>query len=270
MTKDRHTSCSCNTAFVFFRDTCTPTESVYLNVTGVLRLPLGEFRDAELKQILLDGFSVYLNFSKEFITTTVFTDKEALRNDTGETMNGSNSSSGRRRLLFDKPLEFYFSSQFQIEKDDKLMYEKILNFTKHAIDSIKMIIDANGYEIDLQKAELTQGHFDANGKPLSKCADGQNRLLDLFKKFLFCYVPPTLEPEQAKSLWWLWIVLGAGLLAVIGGVLVFRRPGHRAQATKQPVQEQRPLLPQSAMFPARLQVPATVSFEYQLLPGHLI
>ena len=278
VTKDRHTSCSCNTAFVFFRDTCTPTESVYLNVTGVLRLPLGEFRDAELKQILLDGFSAYLNFSKEFITTTVFRNTEVVSNDTDNSVNesninASNASATRRRLLFDKPLAFNFTSQFQIEQNDKITYAKILNFTRDAIDTIRTILDANGYEIDLQKAELTPGHFDANGKPLSKCADGQNRVLDLFNKLLFCNVRiPTLEPEQANSLWWLWLALGAGLAAVIVGVVVFRRPGHRAPATtsvRNRAQEQIPLI-QNAMLPARLLVPATVSFEYQLVRGHLI
>jgi len=70
-TKDNHTSCSCNTAFVFFNDVCTATEAVYLNVTGVLQLPQGEFTDAQLVQILLDGFSAYLNYSKEFITIII-------------------------------------------------------------------------------------------------------------------------------------------------------------------------------------------------------
>ncbi len=109
--QENHTSCSCNTAFVFFKDTCTPTEEVYLNVSGVLQLPLGKYRDWKLKQILVDGFSAYLNVSKGFITATVLQDDE-VADDTGENVSAGNSSYLRRRLLYDRPVQFWICAAF--------------------------------------------------------------------------------------------------------------------------------------------------------------
>jgi len=273
VTQHNHTSCSCNTAFVFFKDTCTPTEPVYLNVSGVLQLPLGQYRDSELKQILVDGFNTYLNVSQDFITTTILQETEAVAEDTTEIVGAGNSSYGRRRLLYDHPVEYNFTAQFQIEMNDKETYAKIENFSKHAVDTIRSFTDANGFRIVLNQAELRQGYFTADGKPVSRCADGQNRVLDFFNKLLFCRVR-TVEPENKPGLWWLWLVLGAALGLIIVAVVVFRKPGHApvkaapAHGSMQHVGvDMRPL---SATFPAKLLFPATVSFEYHRVPGHLI
>jgi hypothetical protein len=271
VTKDQHTSCSCNTGFVFFRDTCTATESVYLNVSGVLQLPLGEFRDAELKKILLDGLSAYLNYSKDFITISIGANN-AMKNETdGNSTNVSSNSSSMRRLLFDLPLEFYFIALMQIEKDDKYMYAKIKNLTN---DAVKTITDANGFQMLLNKAEFTSGYFTADGKPVSKCADGQNRIADFFNKLLFCDIRiPTVGPEEKPQLWWLWLVVGAACAAITTAVVLFRKKGHVPRQTAERQQTQQTTVEmarRSAMFPAKLLCPATVSFEYQLVPGHLI
>jgi hypothetical protein len=268
--RENHTSCSCNTAFVFFKDTCTPTEAVYLNVSGVLQLPLGQYRDWQLKQILVDGFSAYLNVSKDFITATVLQDDE-VADDTGENVSAGNSSYRRRRLLYDRPVQYNFTVQMQIEKNDMVTYAKIENFTKNAIDAIKSIMDPNGYLIVLQEAELTPGYFTADGKPVSKCEDGQDRVLDFLKKILFCDVRTSVvEVEEKPALWWLWLVVATVLALIIVVVVVYRSQGHKATACAQPRSMQAPPSRQHAMFPAKLHFPATVSFEYHLVPGHSI
>jgi hypothetical protein len=235
---------------------------MYLNVTGVLEMPLGEFTYVYVKGILADGFSAYLNFSREFITVFV------LQN----TDNATNLSASRR-LLYDRPVEYNFTAQFQIEINDKETYAKIENFTKHAVDTIRSITDANGFRIVLNQAELWQGYFTADGKPVSRCADGQNRVLDFFNKLLFCRVR-TVEPENKPGLWWLGLVLGAALGLIIVAVVGFRKPGHapvKAAPAQVPMQHVGvDMRPHGATFPAKLLFPATVSFEYQRVPAHLI
>jgi len=266
VTQHNHTSCSCNTAFVFFKDTCTPTESVYLSVSGVLQLPQDEYTDADLRRILADGFSEYLNFSREFITISVSQD-----NQDANDASAGNSSAARRRLLYDRPVEYNFAAQFQVEMNDRPTYLKIENFTKHATDTIKSIMDANGYVIVLNYAALLQGYFTADGKPISKCEDGRDRVLDFLKKLLFCDVrTPSGEVAKKPALWWLWLVLAAVLALIIAAVVVFRSHDHQATARRTARRRTAAASQQQAMFPAKLHFPATVSFEYHLLPGNSI
>jgi hypothetical protein len=157
----------------------------------------------------------------------------------------------------------------QIEKDDKYMYAKIKNLTN---DVVKTITDANGFQMLLNKAEFTQGYFTADGKPVSKCADGQNRIADFFNKLLFCDIRiPIVDPEKKPGLWWLWLAVGAGCAAIIVAVVVFRKKGHgREPENTTHTGSGTEMRRQDAMFPAKLLFPATVSFEYQLVPRHLI
>jgi len=263
---DKHTSCSCNTAFVFFNDTCTATEAVYLNVTGVLQLPQGTFSDSELQRILLDGFSAHLNFSKEFITIIVSQNREEVSNGTDAT-----ASTSGRRLLYDLPFGYFFAALWQIARNDKLTYAKVEKFTRDARNESITITDANGYRIVLWGAELLEGYFTADGKPVSKCPDGQTRVQDFSNKRLFCNERTQIvEPEQAQGLWWLWLVLAVVLGGLISGVFVFRHPGHTASSYERGREMTGPASTNLAMFPAKLQCPATVSFEYHMVPGHLI
>jgi 23S rRNA G2069 N7-methylase RlmK/C1962 C5-methylase RlmI len=158
----------------------------------------------------------------------------------------------------------------QIEKDDKAMYAKIKNLTN---DDIKTITDANGFRMLLNKAEFTPGWITLDGKSVSKCADGQNPIADFFNKLLFCDIRrPMIELQKKQDMWWLGLVVGAGCAAIIVAVVVFRKKGHvpRHTAQTQHAAVQVEMAPGRAMFPARLLYPATVSFEYQLVPGHLI
>ena len=70
-TRKNHTTCACNTGFVFFKGVCTQTKDVYMNVSGILQMPYGIFSTSQLQAILEDGMSTYLNFSMEFITIFV-------------------------------------------------------------------------------------------------------------------------------------------------------------------------------------------------------
>jgi hypothetical protein len=147
---------------------------VYLNVTGVLQLPQGEFTDAQLVQILLDGFSSYLNYSKEFITI-IINHKDNLEyvanvnasnvssnssndtgnasndtgnasndadysydyayNDTGNASNDTGNASYRRLLLANFPVEFDYTALMKIKMDDKITYEKVKEFSRGANDA---------------------------------------------------------------------------------------------------------------------------------------
>jgi hypothetical protein len=239
---------------------------VYLNVTGVLQLPQGTFSDSELQRILLDGFSAHLNFSRQFITIIVSQNKEDVSNGTD-----ANASTSGRRLLYDLPFDYYFAALWQIARDDKLTYAKVEKFAKDAMNESITITDANGYRIVLWGADLLEGYFTADGKPVSKCPDGQNRVQDFFNKLLFCNErTQVVEPEPAQGLWWLWLVLVVVLGGLIGGVFVFRHAGHTATSNQQARSTTTQSFNRRAMFPAKLQCPATVSFEYQMVPGHLI
>ncbi len=171
VTTDNHTNCSCNTAFVFSIDTWTVTEAVYLNVTVVLQLPQVTFSESELQRILLDGFSAHLNFSKEFITIIVSQNKEDVSNGTD-----ANASTSGRRLLYDLPFDYFFAALWQIAKNDKTTYAKVEKFTKDAKNETITITDANGYRIVMWGAEFFEDYFTADGNPVSKCPDGQNRV----------------------------------------------------------------------------------------------
>ncbi len=156
----------------------------------------------------------------------------------------------------------------QIEKDDKAMYVKIQNLTN---DDIKTITDANGFRILLNKAQFTPGYFTADGKLVSKCGDGQNPVADFFNKLLFCDIRrPIIELEKKQDMWWLWLVVGAACAAIIVAVVVYRKTPRHAAKIRLADSMMKQTFNRNAMFPARLQVPATVSFEYQLVPGHLI
>ena len=284
VTKDNHTSCSCNPAFVFFRDTCTPTESVYLNLTGVVKLREGEFTDSELQQILVDGFSAYLDYSKEFITIII--------NRNAIATNDTSNSTYRRRLLNDLPVEFDYTALMRVEKNDKETYEKIKNISAEAKNQVISITDAAGNQIDVGAAALQDSYLRNDGKPLDACPDGRQMKLDLVQMKNVCEDPP--PPPGGPNMH---AAIGGG---VGGGVFVLVilaigiwwcccRGKKNEKAKKQEEekkQETQPLivpeLPLGLHFqqrqqntntptrPAKLQVPATVSFEYHLLPGQSI
>jgi hypothetical protein len=303
-TKQNHTSCSCNTAFVFFNDTCKETESVYLNVSGVLQLPEGEFNDLELQNILMESFSAYLNFSKEFITiiitqrtkdtvngtdmnltntsTSTSTTRAATTTATMNTStprpNTSNSTRSGRRLLYDLTVERIFIALFQIVKGDKPTYEKIQNFTYEAKNEIKTITDANGYRILVKQADLTPGYFTAAGAAISKCNDGTYPTADSITKTLSCKAKVIIEVAKkvAQETSVYWVAMGVGVLVLVGclGIHFYRKGQDKlpVRYAKLPPESdlQRFCGQQFSVTTTKLQVPATVAIQYRLLPGQSI
>jgi hypothetical protein len=305
--KLKHTSCSCNPAFVFFNDTCKETESVYLNVSGVLQLPEGEFNVLALTAIILDSMSAYLNFPKEFITI-IISRRANITNETDTnltnvstriagapttgapttgapttgtptpTPNTSNSTSNRRRLLVDLTLEYVFTALFQIEKGDTPTYAKIQNFTYQAKNEINTIIAASEYRIVINQADLTPGYFTAAGTALAKCSDGTYPTANSISKELGCKANIIAEvaTQVLQATWGYWVVMGVGVLvlAVIIGIHYHRKGADilpvRYETLPQTVGLQRFCVQEFGMHTSKLQVPATVAIEYRLLPGQSI
>jgi hypothetical protein len=292
-TKQNHTTCSCNPAFVFFNDTCKETESVYLNISGVLQLPEDEFDELELKTIILDSMSAYLNFPKEFITIIISQRTKDIRNATDMNLtntstptptastpppNTSNSTRNNRRLLYDVTLEYIFTALFQIEKGDKPTYEKIQNFTYQAKNEINTIIDASEYRIVINQADLTQGYFTAAGTALSKCDDGTYPTADSITKKLSCKAKVIIEVAEkvAQETSVYWVAMGVGVLVLVGclGIHFYRKGQDKlpVRYAKLPPESdlQRFCGQQFSVTTNKLQVPATVAIEYRLLPGQSI
>ena len=280
--KESHTSCSCNTAFVFFNDTCVATESVYLNVTGVLKMPEGDFAELQLQKILMDSLSTYLNFPTEFITIIISqrNNDVNLTNATTNTNDSVNSSSGRRRLasLYDVLVEYVFTALFQIEKDDQVTYARVQNFTYEAKEQLKTITDANGYLIVMNEVHLTPGYFTAAGAALRKCDDGKYPITNSVSKKLECKAAVIAEVvrEIAQQTWayWAGILIGVLVLAAFVSIHYYRKRTDtlpaRYETVPQKVDTQRFRMQQFGIATSKLQVPATVAIEYRLLPGQSI
>ena len=304
-TKDNHTSCSCNTAFVFFNDVCTATEAVYLNVTGVLQLPQGEFTDAQLVQILLDGFSAYLNYSKEFITIIInhkdnieYVAEVNVSNVTGNSSNDTYSydyayddtgnPSYTRRLLADFPVEFDYTALMKIEMDDKITYEKVKEFSLSANDATgeTKSITNDASRITFRRASIRTDYLDNDGTPVEPCADGRKRIIDFITEMLTCPPPvpvTTPKPETDTSMH----VIGAGVAGgvAVAAIVVFvvvrhfrKKSKQQAEKNKKEQEEQQTLLQpwkgiklmRREQYPVQLHFSPTVSFEYHLLPGQSI
>ena len=279
--KDNHTSCSCNTAFVFFNDTCTATESVYLNVTGVLKMPEGDFAELELQKILMDGLSKYLNFSQEFITIIISKRNNDNGTDTNlanATANMNGSSSSRRRLLFDLPIEYVFTALFQILQNDQVTYARVQNFTYEAQEQIKTITEANGYLIVMNEVDLTPGYFTAVGAALRRCDDGQYPVPDAFTKKLECKAKVieevVREVAEVTAAYWLTMAVGVLVLGVCICIHYYRKGMDtlptRYETLASDVELKIYCKQEFGVATKKLQVPATVAIEYRLLPGQSI
>lgn len=232
-TRKNHTTCACNTGFVFFKDVCTQTKDVYMNVSGILQMPYGVFSTSQLQTILLDGMSTYLNFSMEFITIFVTlpiektnttdanttnngtegggsTDANATNNGTeganttNDTMpadgswDASNSTQSGRRLLYALPVDYYFVALFQIEFGDEDAYAKIQKYLNDTQYAATTLTDSNGYRIVPRRAELLPGYFSADGSVLESCAGGRAYIFDSVTETLRCPVDIVPAPEQVK------------------------------------------------------------------------
>ena len=275
-TKLNHTSCACNAGFVFFNDTCTPTEALYMTVSGTLQLPDGAFAASELQSILLDGLSQYLNFSKEFITITV----TVRMNDTNtatpaprlvsNTSNASNATYDRRRSLLASTVDYTFTAIFQVELNDKPTFAKIEKFVSETKSELKTITDANGYRFIIQTAYVLPGYVTDEGAPISPCENGWYATTDSETKTLVCK-QIVLESTEGY-----WLILIAVVIALIGCLCLHYCTGAVVTtAVNAWFSNHNRVTVAPSPFPDNVKVapmlfPATVTFEYQLLPGQSI
>lgn len=277
--RQNHTSCACNTGAVFFRGVCTQTKDVYMNVSGILQMPYGDFLASQLQAILLEGMSTYLNFSREFITIIVTPPIEIINTTGTERINttdanGTTTQSGRR-LLFELPVDYYFIALFQIEIGDEGAYAKILKYLNDTQYGTTTITESNGYVISPRRAELLPGYFSADGSILQSCPDGRAYIYDTVTEKLQCpvdIVPPS-EPREHNTQWWiliLIIVLVLIIVLAIVGLHYFQSTPRKTPRMRRAQATVTQTFKQKAMFPAKLQFPATVSFEYHLVPGQSI
>lgn len=292
-TMKNHTSCMCNTGFVFFKGMCTQTKDVYMNVSGILQMPYGDFSTSQLQTILLDGMSTYLNFSREFITIimtppieiinttgtegvnttdanttndTNTTGTEGVDNTDANTTNGSwdfsNSTQSGRRLLFELPVDYYYIALFQIELGDEEAFAKIQKYMNDTLYGATTTTERNGYRIVPRRAVLLPGYFSADGSVLESCADGRAYIFDSVTETLQCPVDIVPPPEQVKAknedmpAWQLALAIILPLMAVL--VAIYFTPGIGQNIfNRHPKKEE--VLPQSSVvYPLSFKTQQTV------------
>lgn len=303
-TRKNHTTCACNTGFVFFNNVCTPTKDVYMNVSGTLQMPYGAFSTSQLQTILLDGLSAYLNFSMEFITIFVTAPVEIINttgtegtnttdvnttnngteetnttdaNTTNDTMpadgswDNSNSTQSGRRLLFELPVDYYFLALFQIEIGDEEAYAKIQKYLNDTLYGETTLTESNGYRIVPRRAELLQGYFSADGSVLQSCAGGHAWIFDIATETLRCPVDIVPVPEQVKPknedmpAWQLALAIVLPLMAVLL-IAMYVQPGI-AQNPFNRLSEKEELLPKSSVvYPLKFKTQPTVAAPASVYP----
>jgi hypothetical protein len=192
-----------------------------------------------------------------------------------------NSTHSGRRLLYALPVAYAFTALFQIPREDQVAYTKIVQFINDTEFAATTITDSNGYGIVLYTAELVQGYFSADGIALEPCADGRARIFESAAETLRC--PDKIEPELVLPTLggtpaWEPILIVLGFAVLAGGGFAAYRYRKCVESTT----ASKPVIPVAlgraldfdaaglCLFPPRLQFPATVTFEYQLLPGHSV
>jgi hypothetical protein len=170
----------------------------------------------------------------------------------------------------------------RVELNDPITLAKITNISAEAKNKVMSITDAAGHQIDVGKAALKDEYTDANGQPVEACADGSKKVADEVTQALVCVPPKSTPKPPPESNTGDGITIGGSIGGVVGGLvfsyIAYRcccRPRQTAQPPAQPPKQTQVgkglgISLGRAMFPARLQFPATVSFEYQRVPGHLI
>jgi hypothetical protein len=191
-------------------------------------------------------------------------------------MNGSSSS--RRRLLFDLPIEYVFTALFQILQNDQVTYARVQNFTYEAQEQIKTITEANGYLIVMNEVDLTPGYFTAVGAALRRCDDGQYPVPDAFTKKLECKAKVieevVREVAEVTAAYWLTMAVGVLVLGVCICIHYYRKGMDtlptRYETLASDVELKIYCKQEFGVATKKLQVPATVAIEYRLLPGQSI
>ena len=294
--KQDHTSCVCNTGFVFYNGTCAALESVYVRVFGDVNVTQDALSTYELENLLVDGMSLALNLPKDFIiivfiqsmTTTAAisttprpttsTTSAARTTTTPIPHNSSNSTHTGRRLLNVPTQLILFESYLQAVTLNQL--EKVQLGLSATANLSTLLKETTGLKVKFGRRESVQGFVNSDGSPFS-CPGGfpmPNTTTGLLDCIPYA-TPPPPEPANNTALVATVVVV---LLVMMGiGAYKYRsqRHAYKPVSTKKPPQTtastsnstsapttQGSFL-QSFYRSANLQFPATVAIEYHIVPG---
>ncbi len=164
--------------------------------------------------------------------------------------------------------------------DDPVTYAKVERFVNDTRYVATTLTDSNGNRVVLRRAVLETGYLTADGSVLAPCADGRGRIFDSATETLRCPEPEAGPPATEAMSAWQPVVIGFAVVAVLLVVPACRYGAQwRAKCTSFPAQTSVVAFQTTnskfdatglCLFPPRLQFPATVTFEYQLLPGQSV
>ena len=304
--KQDHTSCVCNTGFVFYNGTCTALESMYVRVFGDINVTQDALSTSQLENLLVDGMSLALNLPKDFIiiliiqsmTTTAAisttprptptprpttsTSVAARTTTTPIPHNSSNSTHTGRRLLNLPTQLILFESYLRAVSLNQL--EKVQLGLSAAANLSLLLKETTGLKVTFGRRESVQGFVNSDGSPFS-CPSGRFPRPNTAAGLLDCIAyetPPPPEPANNTAL----IATVVVVLFVMIGIGVCKYTSQRRH-TYAPVAKENPqpttattsdtasaLAPttqvsflQTFYRSVNLQFPATVAIEYHLVSG---
>lgn len=294
-----HTSCLCNTGFVFYNRTCTALDSVYVRVSGSINVTQDAFTASELQALMVYGMSVAFNLPKDFIIMIIIqsmTSTAAISttprptsptSSAGTTTtpiphNSGNSTHTGRRLLNLPTQSFAFESIVQAVNVSQL--EKVQWFLNATANLSAFLKETTGLKVTFGRRESVQGFANSDGSPFT-CPNGfprPNPATGLLDCIPYDTPPPPPPPNNTV------LIATVVVIIVMIGLGVAYKYGFFEfiwSHTYQPVPKEKPAptpqtAPQSASAPktqesflqtfcrsANLQFPATVAIEYHLVPG---
>jgi hypothetical protein len=302
--KEDHTSCVCNSGFVFYNKTCTAVESVHVRVSGSVDVTQGNFTASQLEDLLLNGMSAFFNVPTDFIimiimqsmtssttppptsTTTSAartTTTAAARTTTTPTPhNTSNSTRTGRRLLNVPTQPVNFTAVVQaISPSQLLQVQTLANATANLSTLLRNTTRMN---VSIASTQSVEAFVNDDGSRFD-CPDGRLPIPNVTIWRLVCRPPLPPEPVDNTALVAALVVLifvGIGL----GGAYNYRRirdwltykavptapEDAKPQTTTAPapapgIQTMHTSFLDSFCRTANLQFPATVAIEYHLVPS---
>ena len=244
--KEDHTSCVCNSGFVFYNKTCTAVESVHVRVSGSVDVTQGNLTVSQLEDLLLNGMSAFFNVPTDFIimiimqsmtssttppptstTTTAArttppptstttsaarttTTAAARTTTTPAPHNTSNSTRTGRRLLSVPTQPVNFTAVVQaISPSQLLLVQTLANATANLSTLLTNITEMN---VSIASAQSVEAFVNDDGSRFD-CPDGRLPIPNVTTWRLVCR--PPLPPKPPDN-----TVLVATLVVVIFVVLV--------------------------------------------------
>ena len=297
-----HTSCVCNTGFVFYNGTCTALESVYVRVFGDINVTQDALSTSELEDLLVNGMSLALNLPKDFIiiliiqsvtttaaisttprttttpTPTTSTTSAVRTTTTPIPHNSSNSTHTGRRLLNVPTQLILFESFLRAITLNQL--EKVQLGLSAAANLSTLVKEITGLKVKFGRRESVQGFVNSDGSPFS--CPGGFPMPNTTTGLLDCIpyeIPPPPEPANNTAL----VATVVVVLLVMMGIGAYKygsqRHAYKPVSTGTPPQttetasnstsapKTQASFLQSFYRSANLQFPATVAIEYHVVPG---